>query len=67
LSEWRGGFGSAAVMMFTSLMAADPLYETEASCIEFALCWLEGNRFLFADVESDDRKVCAIATVSPTL
>jgi hypothetical protein len=48
--------------MFTSLMAADPLYETEASCAEFALCWLEGNRFLFVDVESDDKKVSAITT-----
>ncbi|KAG2158763.1 uncharacterized protein EDB93DRAFT_1100386 [Suillus bovinus] len=56
LSEWRGGFGSAAVMMITSLMAADPLYESEDNHVEFADFWLEDNKFLFGDVDSDNKK-----------
>ncbi|KAG2084605.1 uncharacterized protein F5147DRAFT_782425 [Suillus discolor] len=56
LSEWRGGFGSAAVMMIMSLMAASPLYESEDSRVGFANFWLEDNRFLFGDVDSDDKK-----------
>lgn len=49
-------------MMFTSLMAADPLlYNTAASCADFASFWLEGNRFLFADVKADDKKVRTLA------
>jgi len=66
LSEWRGGFGSAAVMMITSLMAADPLYETENSRTDFAEFWLADNRFLFADIDSDNKKVC-IGPISFTL
>ncbi|KAG1848765.1 hypothetical protein DFJ58DRAFT_729799 [Suillus subalutaceus] len=46
LSEWRSGFGSAAVMMFTTFMAADPLYNNEDSCADFADFWLEDNRWL---------------------
>ncbi|KAG1875765.1 hypothetical protein F4604DRAFT_1680644 [Suillus subluteus] len=56
LSEWHGGFGSAAVMMITTLMAASPLYESEDSRVGFANFWLEDNRFLFEDVDSDDKK-----------
>ncbi|KAG2110724.1 hypothetical protein BD769DRAFT_1392187 [Suillus cothurnatus] len=56
LSEWRGGFGSAAVMMITSLMAADPLYESEDNRVGFADFWLEDNKFLFGDVDSDNKK-----------
>ncbi|KAG1906585.1 uncharacterized protein F5891DRAFT_1181999 [Suillus fuscotomentosus] len=56
LSEWRSGFDSAAVMMIMSLMAASPLYESEDSCIGFANFWLEDNRFLFGDVNFDDKK-----------
>ncbi|KAG2153702.1 uncharacterized protein EDB93DRAFT_1248603 [Suillus bovinus] len=44
LSEWCGGFGSAAIMMITSLMVADLLYEAEDSHISL---W---------DVESDNKK-----------
>ncbi|KAG0701314.1 hypothetical protein DFH29DRAFT_1000379 [Suillus ampliporus] len=56
LSEWRGGFGSAAVMMITSLMAADPLYESEDNRVGFADFWLADNKFLFGDVDSDNKK-----------
>ncbi|KAG1888050.1 hypothetical protein F4604DRAFT_1915951 [Suillus subluteus] len=56
LSEWRGGFGSAAVMMITSLMAADPLYESEDNRAGFADFWLADNKFLFLDVDSDNKK-----------
>ncbi|KAG0698636.1 hypothetical protein DFH29DRAFT_877863 [Suillus ampliporus] len=56
LSEWRGGFGSAVVMMFTTFMAADPLYNNEDQRADFADFWLEDNRWLFANVESDDKK-----------
>ncbi|KAG2105105.1 uncharacterized protein F5147DRAFT_775425 [Suillus discolor] len=54
LSEWRGGFGSAAVMIITSLMASDSTYETDQEHIDFAKFWLEDNRFLFSDISSDD-------------
>jgi len=57
LSEWRGGFGSAAVMMFTTFMAADPLYNNEDQHADFADFWLEDNRWLFANIDSDDKKV----------
>lgn len=60
MSEWRGGFGSTAVMMITSLMAADPLYESEDNRVEFADFWLEDNKFLFGDVDSDNKKVCVV-------
>lgn len=60
LSEWRGGFASAAVMMFTTFVAADPLYDNEDSRADFADFWLEDNRWLFANVESDDKKVCRV-------
>lgn len=56
LSEWRGGFGSAAIMMITSLMAADPLYKSEDNHVGFADFWLEDNKFLFGDVDSDNKK-----------
>ncbi|KAG2741643.1 hypothetical protein P692DRAFT_20686872, partial [Suillus brevipes Sb2] len=56
LSEWRSGFGSAAVMMITSLMAVSPIYESEDSRVGFANFWLEDNRFLFGDVDSDDKR-----------
>ncbi|KAG1883580.1 hypothetical protein F4604DRAFT_1677347 [Suillus subluteus] len=56
LSEWHGGFGSAAVMMITSLMAADPLYESEDNRAGFADFWLADNKFLFLDVDSDNKK-----------
>ncbi|KAG1878617.1 hypothetical protein C8R48DRAFT_768177 [Suillus tomentosus] len=54
LSECRGGFGSAAVMIITSLMASDCTYETDQERIDFAKFWLEDNCFLFSDVTSDD-------------
>ncbi|KAG1852515.1 hypothetical protein F4604DRAFT_1933663 [Suillus subluteus] len=57
LSEWCGGFGSAAVMMFTTFMAADPLYDNEDSRADFADFWLEDNRWLFTNIESDDKKL----------
>ncbi|KAG2090576.1 hypothetical protein BD769DRAFT_1395791 [Suillus cothurnatus] len=57
LSEWRGGFGSAAVMMFTTFMAADPLYNNEDQRADFADFWLEDNRWLFANIDSDDKKL----------
>ncbi|KAG1827510.1 uncharacterized protein BJ212DRAFT_1474658 [Suillus subaureus] len=57
LSEWCGGFGSAAVMMFTTFMAADLLYDNEDSRADFADFWLEDNRWLFANIESDDKKL----------
>ncbi|KAG1737733.1 hypothetical protein EDB19DRAFT_1909495 [Suillus lakei] len=56
LSEWHSGFGSAAVMMITSLMAADPLYESEDNRVGFTDFWLEDNKFLFGDVDSDNKK-----------
>ncbi|KAG1819387.1 hypothetical protein DFJ58DRAFT_739437 [Suillus subalutaceus] len=56
LSEWRSGFGSAAIMMITSLMAADPLYESEDNRVGFADFWLADNKFLFGDVDSDNKK-----------
>ncbi|KAG0695195.1 hypothetical protein DFH29DRAFT_1005678 [Suillus ampliporus] len=56
LSEWHGRFGSAAVMMITSLMAADLLYESEDSCVDFANFWQADNKFLFEDVDSDNKK-----------
>ncbi|KAG1819101.1 uncharacterized protein BJ212DRAFT_1298368 [Suillus subaureus] len=56
LSEWHGGFGSTAIMMITSLMAVDPLYESEDNCVEFTDFWLEDNKFLFGDVDSDNKK-----------
>ena len=52
--------------MITSLMAADPLYETENSRTDFAEFWLADNRFLFADIDSDNKKVC-IGPISFTL
>ncbi|KAG1725316.1 hypothetical protein EDB19DRAFT_1616390, partial [Suillus lakei] len=55
-AEWHGGFGSTAVMMITSLMAADPLYESEDNRVGFADFWLEDNKFLFGDVDSDNKK-----------
>ncbi|KAG1807118.1 uncharacterized protein BJ212DRAFT_1485773 [Suillus subaureus] len=54
LSEWHGGFGSAAVMIIMSLMASDTTYETDQEHTEFAKFWLEDNCFLFSDVSSDD-------------
>ncbi|KAG2041500.1 hypothetical protein BDR03DRAFT_979454 [Suillus americanus] len=54
LSEWCRGFGSAAIMIITSLMASDTAYETDQEHIEFAKFWLEDNCFLFSDVSSDD-------------
>ncbi|KAG2132164.1 hypothetical protein BD769DRAFT_1386454 [Suillus cothurnatus] len=57
LSEWHGGFGSAAVMMFTTFMAADPLYNNEDQHADFADFWLKDNRWLFANIDSDDKKM----------
>ncbi|KAG0703602.1 hypothetical protein DFH29DRAFT_874416 [Suillus ampliporus] len=60
LSEWHSGFGSAAVMMIMSLMAVSPLYESEDSHIDFTNFWLEDNRFLFGDVNSNNKRDVAI-------
>ncbi|KAG2125894.1 hypothetical protein BD769DRAFT_1668717 [Suillus cothurnatus] len=54
LSEWHGGFGSAAVMIITSLMASDSTYETDQEHVDFAKFWLEDNHFLFSDISSED-------------
>ncbi|KAG1889686.1 uncharacterized protein F5891DRAFT_987275 [Suillus fuscotomentosus] len=54
LSEWCGGFGLAAIMIITSLMASDCTYETDQEHIDFAKFWLEDSCFLFSDVTSDD-------------
>ncbi|KAG2034045.1 hypothetical protein BDR03DRAFT_870870, partial [Suillus americanus] len=59
LSKWHGGFGSAAIMIITSLMASDTAYETDQEHIEFAKFWLKDNHFLFSDVSSDDPEVRA--------
>ncbi|KAG2052554.1 hypothetical protein BDR06DRAFT_972941 [Suillus hirtellus] len=66
LSEWCSEFGSVAVMMIMSLMAASPLYKSEDSHISFANFWLEDNRFLFGDVNSDDKKVKCILNLLAT-
>lgn len=62
LSEWCDGFSSAAIMMmFTSFIAADPLYDNEDSRADFSDFWLNDNRWLFANVKSDDKKVSIIS------
>ncbi|KAG1814298.1 uncharacterized protein BJ212DRAFT_1482032 [Suillus subaureus] len=54
LSEWHKGFGSATVMIITSLIASDTTYKTDQEHTKFAKFWLKDNRFLFSDVSSDD-------------
>ncbi|KAG1823074.1 hypothetical protein EV424DRAFT_1346545 [Suillus variegatus] len=61
LSEWCDGFSSAAIMMmFTSFIVADPLYDNEDSRADFSDFWLNDNRWLFANVKSDNKKYSAI-------
>ncbi|KAG2125413.1 hypothetical protein DEU56DRAFT_983316 [Suillus clintonianus] len=57
LNLWRVGFGSAAIVMITSIMASDPpSFATYEQRSEFANFYLEGNRFLFKNYPSDDKK-----------
>ncbi|KAG1871739.1 hypothetical protein DFJ58DRAFT_722473 [Suillus subalutaceus] len=64
LSEWHRGFGSAAVMIITSLMASDTMYKTDQEHTKFAKFWLEDNHFLFSDVSSDDPEVRMVRDVA---
>ncbi|KAG1744127.1 uncharacterized protein EDB91DRAFT_211185 [Suillus paluster] len=56
LDEWRSGFGSAAIMMITSLIASKSITAAYERQSEFARHWLYGNRFLFENASSNDKK-----------
>ncbi|KAG0693444.1 hypothetical protein DFH29DRAFT_1007285 [Suillus ampliporus] len=57
LSEWRNGFGSAAIMILMSFMASDTAaFSTYEERSAFANFHLDGNRFLFEDASADDKK-----------
>ncbi|KAG2032132.1 hypothetical protein BDR03DRAFT_1095153 [Suillus americanus] len=57
LNAWRSGFGSAAIMVTTSIMASNPAsFATYEQRSGFAKYYLYKNRFLFNNDSSKDKK-----------
>ncbi|KAF8124220.1 hypothetical protein EV363DRAFT_1299927 [Boletus edulis] len=57
ITEWRGGFASASIMMIHSLINSNEAFNSPERQCELANFWLEGNWFLFEDVTGDSSKV----------
>ncbi|KAG1844098.1 hypothetical protein C8R48DRAFT_780390 [Suillus tomentosus] len=57
LHRWRSGFGCAALIMITSVMASNPAsFSTYEQRSRFAKYYLYKNRFLFKNDSSKDKK-----------